>query len=245
MKNKGAVAILTSFVTLKVLNDTKKYNSSYQILSEFIKYIISTESLYNFSAVKMKNLLNSVFGFNIPEVVIKTTLKNIPFIERSDNIYRVNMTNVLCDTNFLETKQNAENNNISIINFLTEYIISKQPDKEIDEHKLTKDFIAFLLDDQQNNSGDYIDIIGEFILKHEKDENLQESLRAIEEGSIIYIGLNNNIGETGSITKKLTLYLGTEVLFSLAGFNGEIYKQLAEDFFVKLKLPIPMVLKLV
>ena len=73
MKNKGAVAILTSFVTLKVLNDTKKYNSSYQILSEFIKYIISTESLYNFSAVKMKNLLNSVFGFNIPEVVIKTT----------------------------------------------------------------------------------------------------------------------------------------------------------------------------
>lgn len=236
MKNKGAVAILTSFVTLKVLNDTKKYNSSYQILSEFIKYIISTESLYNFSAVKMKNLLNGVFGFNIPEVVIKTTLKNIPFVERADNMYRVNMPNVLCDSAFLETKQNAESNNLSIINLLSEYIISKQPDKEIDEHKLTKDFIAFLLDDQQNNSGDYIDIIGEFILKHENDENLQESLRAIAEGSIIYIGLNNNIGETGSITKKLTLYLGTEVLFSLAGFNGEIYKQLAEDFFCQVKI---------
>ena len=50
------------------------------------------------------------------------------------------------------------------------------------------------------------------------------------EGSIIYIGLNHNINETGSLTKKLTLFLGTEVLFSLLGLNGEIYKQLAEDF---------------
>ena len=34
-----------------------------------------------------------------------------------------------------------------------------------------------------------------------------------------------------SITKPLTLYLGTEILFSLAGYNGEIFHQFACDFF--------------
>lgn len=29
--------------------------------------------------------------------------------------------------------------------------------------------------------------------------------------------------------------MGTEVLFSLAGFNGEVYKQLAEDLFAQIK----------
>lgn len=236
MKNNGAVSILASFVTLKVLNDTKKYNNSYQILTEFIKYVISTESIYKFSAVEMKNLLNSIFGFKIPEAVIKTTLKNQSFITRADNMYSVDMNNILCDADFLKTKENAESNNSSIINLLIEYIKSKEPDMEIDKQRLTKDFISFLLDDQQNSSGYYINLIGEFILKNENDKNLQESLRAISEGSIIYIGLNHNISETGSITKKLTLYLGTEVLFSLAGFNGEIYKQLAEDFFSQVKV---------
>ena len=64
---------------------------------------------------------------------------------------------------------------------------------------------------------------------------MQRTLETIREGSILYIGLNYNINETGNLTKKLTLFLGTEVLFSLAGFNGEVYKQLAEDLFAQIK----------
>lgn len=50
------------------------------------------------------------------------------------------------------------------------------------------------------------------------------------------MGLCYNIGETGSITKPLTLYLGTEILFSLAGYNGEIFHQFACDFFEQVRL---------
>ena len=39
-----------------------------------------------------------------------------------------------------------------------------------------------------------------------------------------------------SITKPLTLYLGTEILFSLAGYNGEIFHQFACDFFEQVRL---------
>ncbi len=45
------------------------------------------------------------------------------------------------------------------------------------------------------------------------------------------MGLCYSIGETGSITKPLTLYLGTEILFSFAGYNGEIFQQFANDFY--------------
>ena len=68
---------MASFATLKSLSDVKKYQSPYQILREFISYIIVSDSLYSFSAVEMKNCLNSHFSFSIPEAVVKTALKNI------------------------------------------------------------------------------------------------------------------------------------------------------------------------
>ena len=95
---------------------------------------------------------------------------------------------------------------------------------------LAKELIAFLVDDQQSSSDYYTDLIGRFILEHEHDEDIQAQLKQIREGSILYIGLNYNIGETGSITKPLTIYLGTEILFSIAGYNGEIFKKLTDDF---------------
>ena len=60
-------------------------------------------------------------------------------------------------------------------------------------------------------------------------------MTAIKEGSILYIGLNHNINETGSLRKPLTLFLGTEVLFSLYGYNGNIYRQLALDLYNQIK----------
>lgn len=42
-------SILASYVTYKELYSNENYRSAYQILAEFIKYIISTENIYNFS----------------------------------------------------------------------------------------------------------------------------------------------------------------------------------------------------
>ena len=78
-----SISILASFSTLKILSDTKKYKNSYQILSEFICYIISTQKIYTFTASEMKNKLKTVFGVNIPEAVVKTTSKNLPFVTKT------------------------------------------------------------------------------------------------------------------------------------------------------------------
>ena len=53
--NKQSTSILASFVTLKSLTETKTYQSSYQLLSEFIEYIIIEDSVYNFSAIAVSS----------------------------------------------------------------------------------------------------------------------------------------------------------------------------------------------
>lgn len=235
MSMPNTTSLLASFATLKALSDDKKYTNAYQILSEFICYIICTKRLYSFSAVEMKHDLGLIFGFDVPEAVVKTSCKSIKNITKESNAYTVDRGAFIFDTSFEKAKKEAENTQASIIEPLMEYIQSKNPKRDVDANNVTQALIAFLMGDQTNGFSQYTDAIGEFILKNEENAHIQEALSAIQEGSIWYIGINHNINETGSITKPLTFYLGTEVLFSLAGYNGEIHRQLANDFLAQVK----------
>lgn len=222
------ISVLASFATLKSLNDGKTYKSSYQLLSEFISYIIQNEKLYTFTAFDMKNKLTSVFGFNIPEAVVKTAIKTLEYIDKGKDFFVVNKEKIEKNLVIEQAKQKAEKISEIITNKLFEFVQLKCPEENISD--IEKDFISFVIDDQQLTSSKYIDLISEFVLSYENDSVMQEYLSNIREGSIIYIGINYNINETGSLTKPLTLYLGMEILFSLAGYNGEICQQLAQDF---------------
>lgn len=239
------ISALAAFATLKCLNDTKKYNSPYQILAEFITYIICTQNLYSFSVVEMKNKLKAVFDFDIPEAVVKSATKSLPYIVRTEKICTVNQSDMPGNDTFQEIKSEARIDNSSIIDKLMLYIKERIPEEEkaISKDTVTQELIAFLVDNHEYHSGPYYKYISEFILKYEQDKGTQRILGNIREGSILYVGLNNNINETGSLTKKLTLFLGTEILFSLVGFNGEIYRQLAQDFFVQVKMQTRLIQK--
>lgn len=236
MQQRNSTSTLASYATLKSLADEKKYKSPYQILREFIRYIIATDSLYTFSAVKMKSLLDEHFGFSIPEAVIKTSVKGLEGVSLNHGIYRVSLDELRVDSRFEEVKNEANENESFIVRLLSDYIASKIGDSAIDETELVGDLTHFLTEDQSLYLSKYTEIIGEFILKSEHDKDIQQKLDNIREGSILYIGLSHNIREIGSIKKPLTLYLGTEILFSLAGFNGEIYRQFANDFFEQVRL---------
>ena len=236
MSSNNPTSILASFSTMKSLVDAQQYQSPYQILAEFIQYIIIKSNLHSFTAIEMKNRLFEVFGFDIPEAVVRTTVRGLQFINTENSIYHVNQIELKDNSVFEEMKAVAEANNTDIIDLLIAFAQETDPTSAIWADALTQEFIAYLLDDQQTTAaGKYTDLIGRFILKNESDEKIQSALTAIREGSILYIGLNHNINETGSLRKPLTLFLGTEVLFSLYGYNGEIYKQLAQDLFDQIK----------
>ena len=236
MSSNNPTSILASFSTMKSLVDAQQYQSPYQILAEFIQYIIIKSNLHSFTAIEMKNRLFEVFGFYIPEAVVRTTVRGLQFIKTENSIYHVNQIALKDNSVFEEMKAVAEANNTDIIDLLIAFAQETNPSSAIWADALTQEFIAYLLDDQQTTAaGKYTDLIGRFILKNESDVKIQSVLTAIREGSILYIGLNHNISETGSLRKPLTLFLGTEVLFSLYGYNGEIYKQLAQDLYDQIK----------
>ncbi len=230
-------SILASFSTMKSMVDAKQYQNQYQILAEFIQYVIVQNSLHSFTAVEMKNRLHEVFGFDVPEAVVRTAVRGLNFIKTENGIHHVE-GQVLGNGDFFEEKKTlSESQSDEIISQLIEFANETGSSNIILTDVLTKEFIAYLLDDQQTtSSGIYTDLIGRFILKYETDEKIQSALMAIREGSILYIGLNHNINETGSLKKSLTLFLGTEVLFSLYGFNGEIYKDLALDLYKQIEV---------
>ncbi len=234
--NLKAASILASFATLKSLSDEKKFKNMYQLLREFIIYIITTESLYSFSTIEMKNKLNEHFCFLIPEAVIRTSLKSMSGLFLKKGVYYVSMSKINAESLFEVKKREADEYNSYIIRYLTNYISSRSNCTNIDIKTLTEELINFLIDDTSFVSSKYTDFIGEFVLKNEHNKDIQDGLNRIREGSILYMGLSCNIRETGSITKPLTLYLGTEILFSLIGYNGAIYQQFANDFYEQIRI---------
>ena len=65
MKTVYSESIMASYATFKELYNSKEYRSPYQILSEFIKYIIVSRSLYSFTATDVQSHLLDEFGFNL------------------------------------------------------------------------------------------------------------------------------------------------------------------------------------
>ncbi|MGI6122021.1 MAG: hypothetical protein ACOYH0_07040 [Saccharofermentanales bacterium] len=236
MEKANITSILASFATMKNLFDARSYQNPYQLLSEFISYIISSNNLHSFTAVEMKNRLQDSFGFEIPEAVVKTSIKSLDFIKSENKQFVVESSVLNADPLFEEKKQAAENISTNIIDLLETFVMKKEPYNTIWSDALTQEFVGFLIDDEPKPDSRYTELISQFVLENENDATIQDALTSIREGSILYIGLNHNINETGSIKTPLTLYLGTEVLFSLYGLNGEIHKRLAHDLYEQIKL---------
>ena len=225
---KAPEIVMASYVTYKELFRGKKYKSPYQILAEFIKYIIIQEKIYQFSCLEIKKMIVDTFGFKLPNAVLKSALKKVECVEKNGqrDEYSVDYKKINVDSSFEMYKKNAEQENVRLMTKLVEFTEEKFCEK-LDESKkqeLLVDFMAYLLD--ESNGGDFQDIISIFILKNQENK---EQIQAIREGCILYTGINYDINEVGSITENLTLYLDVEILFDLYGYNGEIFQTLAID----------------
>lgn len=118
---QNSTAILASFATLKSLLDEKKYKSSYQVLQEFIHYIIINESIFAFTAIEMKSHLYNYFGFCIPEAVIKSAAKKMAGIQLNNGSYIVYLEELGNESLFQDKKREADQNSLCIIKRLSQY----------------------------------------------------------------------------------------------------------------------------
>lgn len=220
-------AVLTSYATFKELYRSKKYKDPYQILSEFIRYIIVSRSLRQFAIADIKSYLHSEFGFDTPTAVISTSTTRIGGLTFQNGEYRPDFRRIKLNKEFQEYQiKNAEQNK-KLINYLLDFSKKNYPDVSINKEKLSQGLICFLLDEAGDNG--YNQIIGDFVLQNENNESIKSALESVREGSILYSGLSYHI-EDNTNTSNLTLFLDTEILFDITGLHGELYKALADDF---------------
>lgn len=213
------------------------YNSQkdiYGILSEFLKDVIITNAKYQFTSNEITQILNNTYEFNIPEAVVKSALKRLDFISKLEGVYNVVQSAFASNSSVLTYKYlEIKNNNDEIINNLFVYIENNKKGQITDEEKIdiVHSFCNYLLNEISPNI--YMEYISSFIIQNKNNSNFMKNLNIIREGVILYSGLkyNSNLNDLGSWNTNMIIYLEADILFSLNGYNGELYKILFEDFY--------------
>lgn len=221
--------LLASYALFKGLFDKGK--DIHGVIAEYLKKTISEKGLYNFTLDEITQILNNDFEFNIPNAVVKTSLNRVDNLSKNGANYTVNNPNEFILEDFNEFEKDYKKKNETIIQNLIEYVeeIKSRKLDEKEQTSLTHSFCNYILDKQNGNEN--LEYITSFIIQHDNDVDFKEQIDKIREGVILYSGIkfNNDLNNFGAWNSEFTIYLETEILFHLAGFNGELYKMLASD----------------
>lgn len=227
------INLIAALAVFRKLYDYKK--SIYDILYNFIISIIFDKNIQIFSLRDMKEYLKEIYNFEIPDSIIKTTLKRKDGITLSNEIYSINY-NILKNNNFVDENISlASNTNNDILDIIHAYVENYNK-KKIDKKEIMESLCSILLDNKEAYIKFY-DEINACIIINEANKDFIKHLNCIREGLILYMGIQYSIdiNNLGTWENELTIYCDTSVLFHFAGYNGNIYKELFLDFFKLIK----------
>lgn len=214
----------------------KLYNNEtdlYVIISDFVRFTIFKNSLREFDVASITMYVNREFGIKLIDAVVKRALKKL-HLQVAHGMYKCNPNDYsdLAELSATIHETTAKSNDI--LDMLFEYVEKEQgQDLTTDvREELMSSFNLFMLDKKVKQK--YNDYIACFIVSCKKNPVLEAQLTEIKEGVVLYSGLNYN-AKTDNASKKwrddISVYLDTEILFHMAGYNGETYKQIFDDFF--------------
>ena len=228
--------LVASVALFSELYNSEQYSDISDVLSEFIKGAIVHRREYTFNSSRMKILLEEVYGFIIPESVVRTTLRKMVkakyYVKREENVFVFtgNLEYSQSINDEFETK-NIQHENI--YNDLCKYIETKTK-KELDEdnRRIVFDNLFHFLMNQNGYHDKYYAYISSFIISKNSDLDFSKHLNSVREGVILYQGINYtaDINNLGSWNNELTIFLSPEHLFNSLGYNGELFQHIFNDF---------------
>jgi hypothetical protein len=223
--------LLSSVAVLRAIYDGD--NDIYDVLSEFIRALISEKSLQTLNSLECKKHLEDEFGFHIPEAIIKSCLKK-RLVKSGDLVlesgaYTVSETFKIhssFDIDFQSSKRDYAN----VIDRLSFYC-SNSGRIEINRNQLEANFEDYLLRPDKKNK--HTSEIANFVVANENDLEFINKINNIEEGLILYTGIrySPDLSTLGQWRENLIVFLDSEHLFSAVGLNGGLYKTIFEDFY--------------
>ena len=223
--------LIASLAVFRGLYD--KHKDIYDVLRQFILTFIVDHNIKSFTDTGLTQQFNNEYHFNIPEAVVRTSLKKLSFLTKKNGEYIVDYSNIpsaLIDE-FSSLYSQSNNQYQTVIKKLIHYIQTNHKLNLNDDiiKEIENEFYSYLLD--QNETKKYTEYISLYIIS-ETDPLIITALKDIREGFILYTGIiYTDNSRLGSWDSKVTIYLDTEILFQMAGYDGEIYKVFFYDFF--------------
>lgn len=204
----------------------------YGIVSVFIKNLIACKGMHSFDLIEITRELNDEYDFRIPDAVVRPALDRIAEVKKDKGMYHVSSIKTLGNPKFKDEHQKLEVENNKILRDLYEFVETQigcflsQNQKE----SVKSTFCSYLLDDKDGH--EFSEYVSAFILDRSSDVSFAQSLNTIREGVILNTGIRYTpkLNEPSTWTRNLDVYLDTEIIFNIAGYNGEIYKQITHEF---------------
>lgn len=228
---------LASLAVFRELYNSKK--DIYGIISEFLKEIIFTNGKHQFTLNEITQILNDTYDFKIPEAVVSSSLSRFKeSLEKSYGLYTIINQSAFTVTGKLTSTHAAiQYSNGLIIENLFKFITEEKKVKLTDEEKekIVNSFCSFIID--ETTTQEYSEYVSAFIVKGKQEISFTTQLNTIREGVVLYTGLkyNSSLNDLGSWNTELTIFIETEILFHFAGYNGQLFQTLFDDFFTLIK----------
>ncbi|WP_143017529.1 hypothetical protein [Catalinimonas alkaloidigena] len=204
-----------------------------QVLTEFTLSTYSLEQTFSQTVNEVSDALRTHFEFEIPVAVVKTILKKL---KKLDLLSQENGRFVISPEErnkwerFVKKVEKKQLEQKKITDQLISYVeLHKGKLEDEQRTNLLSCFYKYLFDESFEN--EYYDVLSAFIIKKSTVESIHNELNLIREGTTILNGIkyNPNVSEVKPWRKPLNIYLDTEHLFNISGYNGEIYYRLMSD----------------
>ncbi|MDE8098455.1 hypothetical protein PT040_01490 [Erysipelothrix rhusiopathiae] len=240
---KNEVASFASYSLFRKLNDSM---TTQEIIIQFVEFVVVDnykKTREEVQVYEVKNYLEEEFGFKIPYSIISQAMRKSDLLTRvKKDVYSIKLEHEGTPTDgrikSLKTKIDDEvyQNNL-FIESIFDYIESKEEAllSEHDKLEVISSIYSFLLEKNISDSfqkNKYYKYISTYLIGPTSSSYFKQ-IESIKEGSLLLVGLsyNDSASQQKKWVKKFDIYIETEVLFHLAGFNGKIFQEIAEDTF--------------
>ena len=227
-KEKG----LASLALFSQLYDEKKDIIS--VIVDFMEISVIHHKDRIVDQVSLNEYLKDDYGFDIPKAVVESAIRKANFLTRAPKLkvsYIVDDSKLNIDRSSCETRIADINGEVTqVIDKLRKSLIDKRfvNIDDISDSDLKRALCTFLI--EEDHSSELSQQIEQFVILNPE---LKPILQKVVQGSIIFMGLSYNSKpiEYTVIERDLIIYLDTELLFFMAGYDGETFRGLFKEFY--------------
>lgn len=223
---------MASLAVFRNLFENKK--DIYSVISEFANQIIIKNNIRSTCHLSdiTKRLIED-YGFEVPDSVVKNAIKRLPYAQVAKGSVAIDNSRLPQLDTSLANYDKVKKQNDVIYEKLIKYVETETERTLSNEERkiLLSEFCGYIVN--ETTSGTYVKYIYCFILSNKTDSEFMNQISEIREGVIAFVGLTyqTNDNSIDILDEHLSIYLDTEILFHMAGYNGDLCKRMFDEFY--------------